>query len=148
MKPFSKMSRQEKASAVNGAVSIIRQDYYEDVTGAAESIVEEAREQYKKGEGLTGEDLRESVLENIHETIDSQQRVIYTFQAQLGLLISDNSGAYVEEYGSEGATSEGDLNWSGLMFVAMEQDVMEKLSDMDFDVNDPEEYFEEEEEEE
>ena len=147
MKTFREMSRQEeREQAVNNAVSIIRQDYYEDVTGAAEGIIEEAKIQYKKGKGLTGEDLRESVLEGIHETIDSQRRVIYTFQAQLGLLVSDNSGAYVEEYGPEGATSEGDLNWSVLMFAAMEQDVMEKLNDMDFDVNDPEEYFEEEEE--
>ena len=128
---------------VDNAVSIIRKDYYDDVKGVAQELIDETKTDYK--EGTRGEELRENLLERIHEIIDSQQRVMYTFQAQLGMLVSENSGAYIEEYGIENATMEDDLNWSALMFAAMERDVMEELDHMGFDVNEPEDYFEEEE---
>ena len=55
---------------------------------------------------------------------------------------------YLEEYGAEGAVTDGVLNWSALMFAAMERDVYEELDHgKGLDVNDPETFFEEEEEE-
>ncbi len=90
--------------------------------------------------------MREWFLQSLNETIDAQGRVIYTFQAQLGLLVTEHSGAYVEEYGAEGIAEDGDINWSRLMYAAMERDVYEYLDREGYDVNDPESWFEEAEE--
>lgn len=143
---WEKMSAGDRESAVQDAVSIIQQDYYADVKGAADDIVEYLKEQFE--EDVRGEPLREALIEHMHETIDAQSRVIYTFSAQLGLLVSENDGAYIEEYGAEGAVTDGALNWSAMMFAAMERDVYEELSRRNLDANNPESWFEEEEEEE
>ena len=145
-KPVSLMSSQEREGIVREAVSIIRQDYYADVRSAADGVMERLKEVWD--EGQRGEPLRESVLEIMHEEIDGQSRVIYTLKAQLGLISSENDGAYLEEYGKEGIVEGGYINWSHLMFAAMERDVYEELEHRGVDVNDPESFFEEEDEEE
>jgi len=145
-KAWKEMTTTERDHAVKDAVSVIRQDYYSDVEAVADDIIEEAGKQFE--DDVRGEELREWFLQYLHETIDSQGRVMYTQAAQLGLVVSDNDGAYLEEYGAEGAVQDGVLNWSALMFAAMDADVVEQLGYKDFDVNDPESFFEEEEEEE
>jgi len=143
-KRLCEMTRDERENTVRNAVSILQQDYYADVRGVTEDAVEHLREAYHD-DGQRGEELRESLLTWLHETIDGHCRVIYTFEAQKGLLVSDNAGAYVEEFGEEGATSHGDLNWSALMYAAMERDVYEELHAMGLDPNDPESHFAEKE---
>lgn len=141
-KPWHKMTAGERESTVQDAVSVIRRDYYDDVKGVADNIMERLKEEYESD--VRGEQLREVLIESMHETIDAQGRVMYTFSAKLGLLVTENAGAYIEDYGPEGAVMEGDLNWSALMFAAMERDVYEELDRRGFDVNDPESFFEEE----
>ena len=87
-------------------------EYWDEVAELAETVTEEARD-----------DERE-IYEVLHETIDSHQFVIYTRQAQEVLAISPNDGAYIDNYGSQGMTENGALNWSALAFTAMEADVM------------------------
>lgn len=140
-KPWHKMTAGERESTVQDAVSVIRRDYYDDVKGVADNIMERLKEEYESD--VRGEQLREVLIESMHETIDAQGRVMYTFQAKLGLLVTDNAGTYLEEYGAEGALLGDDINWSALMFAAMERDVYEELDRRGFDVNDPESFFEE-----
>jgi hypothetical protein len=101
----------------NAATTILEQDYYNDVRSAAREVAERLK---------SGDHGRES-SEVISEVIDSTQRVIYTWQAKLGVIISKNGTYYLEEFGEEGVVENGDINWSRLCFVAMEQDVIEEL---------------------
>lgn len=144
-KPISKMTPSERERLVNDAVGVIRGDYYTEVGEFAKQFIEHAEEQFD--DGLRGEQLREAVDEHIWETLDGAARVIYTFKAQLGLLVSENDGAYEEVGGSsEGVITDGVINWSALMFYALREDVMAELDSEGFDVNDPESFFEEEDE--
>lgn len=101
---------------VNAAVSIIQRDYYQDVRDLADSIKADVR---------AGDiDNEEQLDERVHEDVDGCQRVIYTFQAKLGMLVTDNEDAW-EEFGFENPTVEQK------MFCAMKQDVMEYIGDFD-----------------
>lgn len=112
-----------------------RSEYWNDVRDMAESISSEIDGQVK--DGVTGESLREWLLEHIHESIDGCQRIIYTRQAQECLIYSDNDGAYIENFGTDGVVSDGCINWSALAFSAFEQDVIEQLDANGVDVNNP-----------
>lgn len=110
-KPFSEMTREEAEQAVRDAESVLRAEYWQDVRNLAESVRDEWKEQIEQGN--EGEPLREWLVEHIHETIDGTQRVIYTWQAQKAVLFSDNDGAYIEHFGSEGMVDRGgNINWS------------------------------------
>jgi len=115
----------------DAALRVLRADYYDDVRTCADDIDREARE--RRAEGET--DLREWLLERVHETCDGHSRVIYTGLAIETLLFSDNESAYVDDFGSEGVCSDGAVNWSLLAFAAFERDVMEQLDALLPDVN-------------
>ena len=112
---------------MDDAVNIINRDYLEDVHGVGDDIIRAAKE----GE-ITDRDDFETYL---HESIDSQQRVIYTFQAKLGLLVSDNASAGLEDGIVE--LSGDTIPWEQLMYAAMERDVLEYLDHMGFDPENP-----------
>jgi len=82
-----------------------------EVAEQAKSITAEAR----------GEE--RDISEVLWEAVDSHEFVIYTAKAQALLAISDNDGAFVEEYGAEGLVKDGSLNWSSLAYAAMEADI-------------------------
>lgn len=125
---------------------ILRADYWEDVRDTAESIKAELADRIKDGE--RGEPLREWPLDHIHETVDGSRRVFITGLAIECLLFSDNDGAYIEEFGTDGVVSDGSINWSALAYAAFERDVIAQLEALDVDVNDPDPYEEEDEGEE
>jgi hypothetical protein len=108
---------------INAAVSIIKRDYYQDVRG----ICDEIEEAVKDGQ-LTDD---EEVSERIHQEVDGSARVIYTWQNHLGLLASDNSDAYMEEFG-EVPTDGDSINYAALMAAAMEADVRDALGNVEF----------------
>lgn len=101
---------------VNAAVSIIKRDYYQDVRDLGDSLKDEV----KAGDI----DNEEQLQERLDEDVDGSGRVIYTLQAKLGLLSSDNEDAW-EEMGLENPTPEQK------MFCAMRQDVLEYIGDFD-----------------
>ena len=121
------------------------QTYPEVVAEAAENLIDELRDEFK--EGITGEALSEILLERLWENCDSHQWVIYTALAKQIMCESRNSGAYAENYGDEGMVADGDLQWSRLAYAALEQDILEELNRIGFDLNDPEAYFEESDDE-
>lgn len=102
---------------------IKRAEYWSDVRG----IVDDAKRAILDGELAD----REQLSDWLHETIDGCGRVIYTAQAMEGLVYSDNDGAYLENFGAEGAVKDGAINWSALMFAALEADVQEMIGDDD-----------------
>lgn len=57
------------------------------------------------------------------------QRVIYPWQAKLGMLCTNNEDAYLEL----GFDFSDGIDWSKMMFCAMEQDVQSYIGDVDFD---------------
>jgi hypothetical protein len=97
------------------------QDYLEDVR----NVADEFKRKWKAGEF---ED-REAADTWMNETIDGHGRVIYTRQAQECLRYSDNDGAYVDEYGTDGLAEDGCLNWSRLAYAAFMADVYEDIDD-------------------
>lgn len=109
-----------------------RDQYWQDVRDMAASIESELADQI--ADGMRGEDLREWLIEHIDESIDSSQRVICTYQAQMCLAFSDNDSAYFDEFGADGAVSDGCINWSALAYSAFRADVIDCLGDV---VNDP-----------
>ena len=123
-----------------------RGHYRQDVRETAESIISELSDQYKNG--VSGEPLREWLLEHIHETIDGSQRVIYTYLAQECLMESSNDNAYFEDFGTDGgAVTKDGINWSLLAYCAFEHDVIEGLERLGCDVNNPGAMFGDEAEE-
>lgn len=111
---------------VKAAESILTMDYYNDVRSVARGLAQSM----KDGEV-------EDFSDAIHEAIDGTQRVIYTWQARCGLLVSDNADAYAEEFGEEGMIVNGAIAWERLMFAAMQADVIKELDVRSVDVNNP-----------
>lgn len=125
--------------AVKEAQQAIKADYYDDVRGIAKDVADEL----EKGKFRNAEEL----MEYLEQSVDGSQRVIYTQQAKLGLLASDNEDAAFDE-GFEIDASEG-IPYEKLMYFAMVKDVIEDLaSEFEIDVADPFEDDEDEDEEE
>jgi len=101
---------------VNAAVSIIQRDYYQDVRDLGDSL----KDEIKSGDIADAEQLEE----RINQDVDGSARVIYTFQAKLGMLVTDNDEAY-EDFGFENPTVEQK------MYCAMVADVRDYLGDFD-----------------
>jgi len=112
------------------AMDLARKAYWAHIRDLAEDVVDVC----KRGE-VEDED---GLQTYIHETIDGDGWVIYTAKAQMVLLVSDNDGAYVDNFGEEGMATKDGINWSALAYAAMEADLREHLDVLDFDMNDPE----------
>ena len=111
---------------VKKAYDVMYAEYYQDVRETAKSFAKD----------LKSGDVDE-FSDALHELCDSDQRVIYTFKARVGLLVSDNEDAYMEQTG-EPPPVEGDtINYSAMMFYALQQDIIECLERNGVDVNDP-----------
>ena len=108
------------------AINILSQDYASDCLGVAKDLAR----QMKEGEV-------DDFSDALHQAVDGTQRVIYTFQAKLAVILSDNGDAYFDDFGEEGAVENGAIAWERLAFVAMEKDVVKELEVRDVDVNDP-----------
>jgi hypothetical protein len=113
---------------VNDAVGVIRRDYYNEV----EQWAEEYKERIENGEF---ED-REAFIEQMDQEVDGAQRVILTWHARLGLLVSDNEDLGFEEGVVE--LSGDDIPYSQLMYFAFRQDIIEQMGRIDVDVDDDE----------
>lgn len=115
--------------------------YSDDVSLFAADIKNELVDRIKDGE--EGRTLREWLIEHIDESIDGCSRVIYTSEAKECVMFSDNSGAYFEEFGSEGAVDTDGIQWSRLAAAAFRADIIEELERIDVNVNDVDDLVEE-----
>lgn len=110
-------------------------DYENHISELANCVADGLRDRVKDGEG--GESLREWLLENVHETCDSSAWIIYTAKAQF-IVCHRGTEAYTDQFGEEGLTRDGDINWSAIAFMALERDLYEELERQGIDVNNPE----------
>lgn len=118
----------------DNALSLMKDAYRAHVDELAKDMAEE----YASGDHGTGEKAREALIDGMHETIDSDRWVFVTSMAQAVVLVSGNSGAYVDNFGKDGVVADGEINWPALAFAALEADVLEVMHAMDdFDPNDP-----------
>jgi hypothetical protein len=104
----------------NKALDLLRRDYIADVDGVADELIEEML-----SDSITDE---ETLDERRSEHVDGTQRVMFTIQAKAGLLVSSNDGAGLEEGLID--TSEwakNGIEWSKLMYAALEADVRGEL---------------------
>lgn len=106
---------------------LMEHEYYNDINALAASI----KEEYDRGEIAD----RDTLLERIHEDVDSCQRVIYTARAQEALLVSRNDSAGIDSLGADGFDWSKGIPWSQLAYFAVEADVIEALHDDGLDVN-------------
>jgi hypothetical protein len=125
-------------SDVQDAVAVITRDYYADVAAVGDDLI--AR--IKDGEIPSRDDF---FSEALHDTVDGTQRVIYTWEARLGLIASENHDAYFEE-GLGDLDCRSSVPHEVLMFYAMQQDVVEYMEREGCDPNDDDSYGEEEDE--
>jgi hypothetical protein len=102
------VSSSDAEALLKFAIDVINQDYWDDVRGITGNLLAEV----KAGQITDDEQLREA----LHQAIDSSSRVIYTFQARLGMLATNNADAW-EDLGFESPTIEQQ------MFAALEADV-------------------------
>lgn len=107
----------------NIAEGIAERDYRETVQG----IIEDLKRAVKDGE-ITD---RDGAIEWIEQTIDGHHDVIYTSCAQEICRQSSNDGAYFEDFGAEGAITDGGIEWSKLAYCALRADVLEEIGDLD-----------------
>lgn len=104
---------------VKAAVDILYRDYYQDVHG----IGDEIKSAIESGEISTDDQLQD----RINQEVDGSQRVIYTFQARCGLLVSENDEAYEDQFGDKAPTVEAQMS------VAMMEDIRSYIGAVDFD---------------
>lgn len=131
-----KLAEVAKASQqVNQAEAVLRAEYWSEIRELAEEISAELKDKLVSGE--SGEPLREWLIERIDESVDSHHNVIYTAAAQKALLYSDNSGAYVEDFGDAGLSQDYCINWTRLAWAAMRRDVLKQLDAYGINVNNP-----------
>lgn len=119
--------------------SALRETYYKEIRAMAEDYTK----RIKAGDF----DDREAFMDDVHETLDGHEFVIYTFKAQCVCLASDNSGAMVDQLGSDGLTKDGAINWEAMAYCAMEADLFARLDAEGVDINDDDTFAPEEEEE-
>lgn len=110
----------------DAATRILSLDYDQDVLGVAADLAR----QMKEGEV---DDFHDA----LHQAVDGSARVVYTWQAKLAVILSENGDAYFEELGEEGACSKDGINWERIAFAAMERDVVQALEARSADPNDP-----------
>jgi hypothetical protein len=122
---------------VQDAVSVITRDYYGDVASVGDDLIQ----RIKDGEIASPDDFHDA----LHDAIDGTQRVIYTWQARLGVLVSENHDAYFEEGLGPLDCSES-VPWEQLMFAAMERDVVEYMDREGVDPSDDASYESDEDE--
>ena len=127
------MTAQAAEDMFKAAIANMRDAYNQHI----KDLAEECARQLRAGDLGTGEAAREGLIEHLHETVDGDGWVNNTQFAKATLLVSGNAGAFVDNFGSDGLVNKGDLNWSGMAYAAVEQDVLEALGDLDIDVNDP-----------
>lgn len=108
---------------VDEAVSVIRRDYYQDVLSMAKDLAT----RMKAGEV-------DEFSDTLHEDCDGCQRVIYTCQAKLGLLASDNEDAATDALGEEEAKA---LTVEQRMYFALQADIVQALTCRGVEVDDP-----------
>ena len=124
--PLPREQKEESMSeiTVDEAVSVIRRDYYRDVLSLARDLAE----RMKAGE-------IDDFGDALHEQVDGCARVIYTFQAKLGLLASDNEEAW-QEVGADCTEPEQ------RMYYALQADITERLVAAGVDLDDSDSWAE------
>lgn len=124
---------------VQDAVSVITRDYYADVRALGDDLIDRIQD----GEIERMDDFGDE----LHETVDGAQRAIYTFQARLGLIASENHDAYFEE-GLGDLDCKESVPYEVLMFYALQKDVVEYMEREGFDPYDRGTYAEDEDDDE
>lgn len=106
---------------------ITQRDYWNEVNDVAKDIVDEAWTEHGDDEDRR----REAMTERTWETVDGHQWIIYTHYNPQVLEHASNPDAYAENYG-EMPTGEG---YGGLMaklaYAAFEEDVNNKVYELD-----------------
>lgn len=126
----------EQEITIEQAENRMRAEYWQHVRELAQDIIDECKDRMESGE--EGEELRNGIYEYLHETIDGDGWVIYTAKNLKVLLFSDNDGAYIDNYGSDGLVKDGQVNWAAMAYAALEEDVKQQCEAEGFDWNDPE----------
>lgn len=112
---------------VREALDVIEADYRGDVDGICKDVIDEIKAKNIEDRG--------ALIEYIEESIDGCSRVIYTQEAQAGLLASHNDSAAIDEGMVDPSRWKSGVDWSQLMYWALRQDVIEHLDRLGVDVD-------------
>lgn len=121
----SRSDRERAERDYDAAMNTMRRNYWQSVRDYAESIRDDV---------LSGElSDWESVDSRLWEDCDGSAWIIYTFQAQQVLLLSDNDSIGVDELGADGFDWSNGVPYSQLAFFALRADISEQLDAIGID---------------
>jgi len=103
--------------SVDDALSVLNRDYFDDVRGIAEDCKRAVKDDKVSND--------EELSDYLHQSIDGHERVIYAYQARIGLVCTDSVDAYEDETGEKPPSPEVQMFW------ALMQDVRDRLGDFD-----------------
>ena len=110
---------EEAGELLDRATSLAGRAYKAHVRDLAEGILEDI---------VSGEiEDRDDFSTRIHETVDGDGWVIYTWKAKMVLMCSDNSGEGADEGTVDSSEFRHGIPWSGLAYCALERDVIDYL---------------------
>ena len=112
-------AKQSDEERVKDAERVLRAEYYSHIRGTALEV-------FQLIEDGTLED-QEALERWLNETIDGDAWTFQTHSAIKVLLWSNNDGAHIEDFGSDGLVSDGCINWSVMAFSAMKADLLEDV---------------------
>jgi hypothetical protein len=116
---------------VNEALRVLRSDYYTDIRDLARDYAKRVAD----GE-FTGRRGSEDLDEDIHQTVDGYNWVIYTHQAKIVQIVSDNADAAFEE-GVAPEMGSDSVPFEVLAYHAIRADLREALEQEGVDLDDP-----------
>lgn len=113
----------------NAGERALRRDYWQDVADVADDLLDELKDEVFSGDITEAREAEDWLSDRMHEACDGHSRVIYTHEAKLALVYSDNAEAW-KVYG-EFPMDDGEPNWSAAAYCAFEADVRDNLPDVE-----------------
>jgi hypothetical protein len=113
---------------IEDAKQVLRADYYSSVRTYAEDFIGQCRS------GEIGD--VDTLMDRLHESVDGSYWVIYTHANLQAMQASDNWLA-IEDHGAQGETTELSSMLPAYVYYALEADILETMSALDFDPHEP-----------
>ena len=113
----------------------LKEDYWDDVTSVAADIKSQLISQLE--DGRRGNSLRCWLLDRITREVGLSSRVTNTQDVKMCLIFSNNPNAFFDSNDADSATEDDELQWVRLATAAFEFDVKESLENIEVDINEP-----------
>lgn len=108
---------------------LIRSNYYDTVVTEAQSIIKDIQDGHIEDD--------EQLSEALNNVAGESYWTCNNAAAKATVLVSDNNGDSIEQFGSDGLVEHSELHWLRLAYGAFRQDIVNELEKEGVDLNDP-----------